>query len=163
MPPPEFELEVPVEPDLPYYRRTKAGRRAACDPLRPNPARLALARRDTGAGLGGLSGTGAPAAVDAQKFSRAINTNGIRLLAAARGFTLLPGPLRAVIGGGIATSADLARPYSHIVLTAFGPVLISTCLNARPPRKFNGLMADRDAFAATAPALPPATPWSDVF
>ncbi|MEO6299219.1 MAG: hypothetical protein ABIV25_00850 [Paracoccaceae bacterium] len=72
------------------------------------------------------------------------------LIGASGGFTLLIGPLRAYLGGGITSFADFAHPYAHLVITAFVLVLIATILHGRFRRSFIALTADPAGFAGKA-------------
>jgi putative copper export protein len=93
-----------------------------------------------------------PADEAKQGFDR-ISAFAAPLLGASGGLTMLLGPLRAWLGGGITAWADFTRPYGLLVIAAFVLMTIATALGGRFRRNFLALTADPARFRAEAPAL----------
>ncbi|MEO8241690.1 MAG: hypothetical protein ABI832_05215 [bacterium] len=73
------------------------------------------------------------------------------LIGASGGLTMLLGPLRAYIGGGVTGWSDFTQPYGRMVVIAFVLVLNAQILGGRFRKGFAALMADPAAFASKAP------------
>lgn len=75
------------------------------------------------------------------------------LLGASGGLTMLIGPLRAYLGGGVTSLADLGSPYGIMVVAAFVLLGSAEALGGLFRRKFKAALVDPARFAATAPAM----------
>jgi len=92
-------------------------------------------------------------AAEAQATLAAISRVALPVLSLAGGLTGLLGPLRAWVGGGITEWRDFAYPYAWLVVAAFLIVWIVVSQGGSFRRRFEALLSDPPAFAATAPAL----------
>jgi hypothetical protein len=74
------------------------------------------------------------------------------VIGVASGLTLLFGLIRAWIGGGIASFADLGSPYGLLVIAALALAVIDGAVGGRGRAKLERLLDDPAAYAAEGAA-----------